>query len=81
MAPSPRGLVAYRRGHGVEADLQTFEAQGPYVGESRSPPGPPVASICSCSGPCRRSRWREPILGGVTEHLPTSAEVPASMVH
>ena len=81
MRPSPRDLVTYLSWHGVDAEVQTLEAHDPHVGET-------LLAACTARGinllvvgAYSRSRWRELILGGVTEYLLTSAEVPVFMVH
>jgi nucleotide-binding universal stress UspA family protein len=81
MNPAPQDLVAYLGWHGVDAEVQTIEAHDPHVGEA-------LLAACAARGinllvvgAYSRSRWREFILGGVTEHLLKSAEVPVFMVH
>jgi len=81
LSPTPDDLVTYLSWHGVDAQVRTLEAHDPHVGEALLGAAADAGINLLVVGAYSRSRWRELILGGVTEHLLQSAEVPVFMVH
>ncbi|MGB5830703.1 MAG: universal stress protein [Thiohalocapsa sp.] len=79
--PAATDLVSYLSWHGVEAKVRIIEAHDPHVGEALLSASTEAGINLLVVGAYSRSRWRELILGGVTEHLLKSAEVPVFMVH
>lgn len=79
--PTPSDLVKYLGWHGVKARVRTMDAHDPHVGEALLAAAAEDDVNLLVVGAYSRSRLRELILGGVTEHVMTSAEVPVFMVH
>jgi nucleotide-binding universal stress UspA family protein len=79
--PSPEELVDYLGWHGVRADVKIVDAHDPHVGEALLKACRDMGINMLVVGGYSRSRLRELILGGVTGHLLSSAEIPVFMVH
>jgi len=79
--PSPGELGDYLGWHGVQADLKIVDAHDPHVGEALLKACRDTGINMLVVGGYSRSRLRELILGGVTGHLLSSAEIPVFMVH
>jgi len=79
--PTPSELVKYLGWHGVKARTKTFEAHDPHVGEALLATAAEDRINLLIVGAYSRSRLRQLILGGVTEHVMTSAEIPVFMLH
>jgi nucleotide-binding universal stress UspA family protein len=79
--PTADALVAYLGWHGVEAEVQIFEAHDPSVGEALLARAKAAGVNLLVVGGYSRSRLRELILGGVTGHLLANADIPVFMVH
>jgi len=79
--PTAEGLVQYLAWHGVDAEVQIFEAHDPSVGEALLTKAKAAGVNLLVVGGYSRSRLRELILGGVTGHLLAKADVPVLMVH
>ena len=79
--PPPADLVEYLGWHDVEAEVKTVEAHDPNVGQALLSAAGDMGVNLLVVGGYSRSRLRELILGGVTAHLLSSAEIPVFMVH
>lgn len=79
--PTPADLVKYLGWHGVDARVRTIDAHDPHVGEALLAAAAEDRVNLLVIGAYSRSRLRELILGGVTEHVLTSAEIPVFMLH
>jgi nucleotide-binding universal stress UspA family protein len=79
--PPPDDLVSYLAWHGVDADVKIVDAHDPHVGEALLKASRDLGINMLVVGGYSRSRLRELILGGVTGHLLSSAEIPVFMVH
>jgi nucleotide-binding universal stress UspA family protein len=79
--PTPAELVKYLGWHGVKARMKTIQAQDPHVGEALLASATADGVNLLIVGAYSRSRLRQLILGGVTEHVMTSAEMPVFMLH
>ncbi|MGB5734360.1 MAG: universal stress protein [Thiohalocapsa sp.] len=79
--PTPPELVKYLGWHGVKAQVRTIDAHDPHVGEALLAAAAEDNINLLVVGAYSRSRLRELILGGVTEHVMTSAEMPVFMLH
>ncbi len=81
ISPPPDELVNYLAWHGVDADVKIVDAHDPHVGEALLKVSHDLGINMLVVGGYSRSRLRELILGGVTGHLLSSAEIPIFMVH
>jgi nucleotide-binding universal stress UspA family protein len=79
--PTPLDLVKYLSWHGVKAQVRTIDAHDPHVGEALLAAAAEDDVNLLVVGAYSRSRLRELVLGGVTEHVMTSAEIPVFMLH
>ncbi|MCF7985058.1 MAG: universal stress protein [Thiohalocapsa sp.] len=79
--PTPAELVKYLGWHGVTARMKTVQAHDPHVGEALLASATEDKINLLIVGAYSRSRLRQLILGGVTEHVMTSAEMPVFMLH
>ena len=79
--PTPLDLVKYLGWHGVKALVRTMDAHDPHVGEALLAAAANDDVNLLVVGAYSRSRLRELILGGVTEHVMTSANIPVFMLH
>jgi nucleotide-binding universal stress UspA family protein len=79
--PTAEALVQYLGWHGIEAEVQIFEAHDPSVGEALLAQARAAGVDLLVVGGYSRSRLRELILGGVTGHLLAKADIPVFMVH
>jgi nucleotide-binding universal stress UspA family protein len=79
--PTPNDLVKYLGWHGVKARVSTMDAHDPHVGEALLAAATKDRVNLLVVGAYSRSRLRQLILGGVTEHVLTSAKIPVFMLH
>lgn len=74
-------LVDHLAWHGVEADTRRFEARSSQIGEALLAEVRALNADLLVLGGYGTSMTRELILGGVTRHMLTHAEIPLLMVH
>jgi nucleotide-binding universal stress UspA family protein len=79
--PTPADLVKYLGWHGVTARMKTIPAHDPHIGEALLTSANEDGVNLLIVGAYSRSRLRQLILGGVTEHVMTSAQMPVFMLH
>ena len=79
--PSARDLMDYLGFHGISADARTLDTKGHSAGEALLETASGLNSDLLVIGGYSRTRLRQRILGGVTQHMLKHADLPVLMAH
>ncbi len=81
LAPTCADLATYFAWRGVDVACHTVAADGAAVGAALLHEAAGLGADLFVMGAYTHSRWRETILGGVTRHILSHAEIPVLMCH
>lgn len=79
--PSAAELVTYLKCHGIEASIEVLDLGEKSVGETLLAHSAQLKVDLLVVGGYSRSRLRDMVMGGVTRHLLSHADIPVMLVH
>lgn len=79
--PGTRDLVEYLRWHGIPAEARDVAPDHRRVGDILLYEARRARADLVVAGAYGGNRWREQVLGGVTEHLFSDTDIPLLMIH